>query len=128
MKPIIPYIAFPGTCREALEFYAEVLGGEITVMQAFNEAPMEVPDALAMRIFNAEMTAGELTIKASDDLPTHPVSSGNNMSLYLHFDSESRKKSAFDALAEGGQVLFPITDNFGMLKDKYNIQWMFVHR
>ncbi|NNK54981.1 MAG: VOC family protein, partial [Flavobacteriaceae bacterium] len=27
-----------------------------------------------------------------------------------------------------GQVLFPITENFGMLKDKFGIQWMVVHQ
>lgn len=127
MQPIIPYIAFPGTCRQAMHFYAEILNGEITAMQAFSEAPMEVPEALQNRIFNSELQAGSITIKASDDLPTHPVTAGNNMSLYVGFNDEEQKKEVFQKLSEGGQILFPITENFGMLKDKFGIQWMVVH-
>ena len=127
MNTIIPYIAFPGNCREAMTFYAKVLNGEVTSMQFFRDAPMEVPKALENRIFNAEVKAGNITIKASDDLPTHPVSQGSNMSLYVVFENETEKIAAFNGLSEAGQVLFPITENFGMLKDKFGIQWMMVH-
>jgi len=127
MNAIIPYIAFPGTCKEAMEFYATTLNGEITTMQAFSEAPMEIPENLQDRIFNSELKAGNITIKASDDLPMHPVTPGSNMSLYVVFPNEEMKTDVFNKLSEGGKVLFPITDNFGMLKDKFDIQWMVVH-
>ncbi len=128
MNSIIPYIAFPGTCREAMHFYAEILNGRITAMQSFAEAPMDVPELIQDRIFNSELKAGGLTIKASDDLPTHPVSQGSNMSLYVVFQDSMLKSEVFAKLSEGGQVLFPITDNFGMLKDKFGIQWMVTHQ
>lgn len=127
MNALVPYIAFPGTCREAMLFYAKILKGEIISMQSFSEAPMEVPSAIENRIFNSELRAGNITIKASDDLPTHPVTAGNNMSLYVIFPSEAEKVEAFNGLSKGGQVLFPISENFGMLKDKFGIQWMMVH-
>ncbi|KAA3624865.1 MAG: VOC family protein [Flavobacterium sp.] len=127
MNSIIPYIAFPGTCKEAMEFYADTLNGRITVMQSFAEAPMEVPEQIQDRIFNSELKAGSITIKASDDLPTHPVTQGSNMSLYVVFPNAELKTEVFNKLSDGGQVLFPISDNFGMLKDKFGIQWMVVH-
>jgi PhnB protein len=34
-----PYIFFKGTCREAFEFYARVLGGKIEVMLTHRETP-----------------------------------------------------------------------------------------
>lgn len=128
MNALIPYIAFPGTCKQAMHFYAKVLNGEITTMQSFSEAPIDIPSALANRIFNSELKAGNITIKASDDLPTHPVVAGSNMSLYVVFPDETQKVEAFNGLADGGKVLFPITDNFGMLQDKFGIQWMVVHQ
>lgn len=128
MNALIPYIAFPGNCRQAMEFYASVLEGEVTAMQSFDEAPIDVPDSLKERIFNSELRAGNIMIKASDDLPTHPVQAGNNMSLYIVFPSKEKKDKAFNMLSEEGQVLFPIKENFGMLKDRYGIQWMVVHQ
>ena len=127
MTALIPYLVFHGTCKEAMEFYEEALDGEITMMQTFGESPVEVPPTAEGRIFNAELTAGNVRLKASDDLPGQEVQMGTNMSLFVVFADASTKKSVFDKLAVGGQVLFPLDDNFGMLKDKYGVQWMFVH-
>ena len=127
MSSIIPYLVFPGTCKEAMEFYKEALNGEITLLQTFGESPVDVPPESENRIFNAELKAGGILLKASDDLPGHDVTQGNNISLFTVFSDSTSKKGAFERLAEGGKVLFPLDENFGMLKDKYGMQWMFVH-
>ncbi len=127
MNALIPYLVFPGTCKEAMTFYQKCLGGEITSMQTFGDSPVEVPTASSNRIFNSELKAGSICIKASDDLPGHDVKLGNQISLYAVFPDSSSKEKAFTNLSEGGKVLFPLDDHFGMLKDKYGIQWMFVH-
>lgn len=123
---LIPYLVFPGSCKEAMEYYANILGGEITMMMKFSESPMNVDPEVGDRIFNAELRAGDLRLKASDDLPGHETKAGTNISLFVSFSHEKSKLSAFEMLAEGGKILFPIDENFGMLKDKYDIQWMFV--
>lgn len=127
MKTLAPYLVFPGNCRAAMEFYAQILGGEIKIMQPFAEAPFDVPENLGHRIFNSELQADGIIIKASDDLPSHPVNQGNHMSLYISFENEQKKIDVFEKMAKDGKVLFPITDNFGMLKDQYGVQWMMVH-
>ena len=127
MATVIPYLVFPGTCKEAMGFYKAALNGEITLMQSFRESPIEVPEEVADRIYNAELRAGGIRIMASDDLPGHPVNVGNHISLYAVFPDPSTKKDAFDRLAEDGQILFKLDENFGMLRDKYGMQWMFVH-
>ena len=38
-----PYLAFKGNCKEAMEFYKSVFGGELELMD-FSSAPMEVPE------------------------------------------------------------------------------------
>ncbi len=126
MATVIPYLVFPGQCKEAMQFYADCLNGEITTMQTFEESPIDVPSELGSRIFNSELKAGNLRLKASDDLPNHSVSMGTNISLYVTFPDKQTKVNVFKRLSEGGKVLFPLDDNFGMLKDKYNVQWMVV--
>lgn len=127
MKPITPYLVFPGNCREAMNFYQKIFGGEITIMMTFGDSPMPVPNESRDRIFNAELVTGEFKMKASDDIPGYEVSQGTNVSLFLTFDSENQKTEIFNRLAVGGTVQFPIEDNFGMVKDKYGIQWMVSH-
>lgn len=127
MKSIIPYIVFPGNCREAMEFYAQVLDGEILFMKTFEDSPVPTSTGFGDRIFNSELKIGDIQIKASDDLPNHKVTQGTNISLHVVFSNEETKKRAFEELSKGGKILFPIEENFGMLKDKYGIQWMFVN-
>ncbi len=125
---LIPYIAFPGTCKEALDYYKEVLQGEITILQTFGEAPLDFPKEFQDRIFNSELKTGDITIKASDDLSSNKTADRNNISLYVVFSEKQTKENVFNRLAEGGNVLFPIKDNFGMLIDKYGIKWMLSHK
>ncbi len=43
----------------------------------------------------------------------------------VQFKIVSRKNNK---LSDGGKILFPLDDNFGMLKDKYGVQWIVVHK
>lgn len=124
MKQTMPYLIFSGNCREALEFYAECLNGEITSIQTAGESPMPVPDEHKDRIFDAEFQAEGIRIKASDDQPGQPQTEGNNFAIFVTFTDHDEQKAVFEKLAQGGQVQFPLDNNFGMLVDKYNIQWM----
>lgn len=126
MANLIPYIAFPGTCRQALEFYATCLQGSISSIRTFGESPIDVPDESQERIFDSEFQAGDIRFKASDDLPSHPVNVGSNISLFVSFDDSQTRQNAFQQLSAGGKVLFPLDENFGMLSDRFDIQWMFV--
>ena len=92
MTTLIPCIVFPGTCKEAVEFYKDAIDGEITLMLTYGESPVPVTKDLENRIFNADLRAGQFHIKASDDLPAHPVSMGTNISLYMAFPDKKTKK------------------------------------
>ena len=126
MKQAIPYLMFSGNCREALTFYAECLGGEITSLQTVGESPLDVPDSMTDRIFDSEFRADKLRFKASDDMPGHEVAVGSNFALFVTFSDRAEQKQVFDNLAKGGHVQFPLDNNFGMLVDKFRIQWMLV--
>ncbi len=127
MQPVIPYLTFPGTCAEAMKFYAEVLGGEITIMVTLADSPLDVPAEAGEFIFNSELRAGELVIKASDnpaDIGSEGESGDASVSLFVTFADEAERKGVFDRLAEGGQVLFPLDGPFGMVRDRFGTGWM----
>ena len=129
MKQLGIYLTFNGTCETALEFYKDTLAGEITSLQHFGEAPMEVNEAHVQRVMHATFKADTIEFMASDSMPEHPVNSGNQVHLSLQLDDEAEQTTIFNKLAEGGQVTMPLGDTFwnarfGMLVDKYGISWM----
>ena len=124
IKQVKPYLMFPGTCRQALEFYKNCFNGEIVMMQTFEESPVDVPEEFKNRIFNSEFRADNLCFMASDDLPGNEVKIGSNFALFVIFSDKIEKEKVFNKLSEGGKVLFPMEENFGMLVDKFGIQWM----
>ncbi len=126
MNSLIPYLVFPGTCQEAFSYYATVFGGVITKLQTFEESPIDVQEASKQKIFDAELVIGEVKIKASDDLPEYPVKTGNNFSLFIAFDEPEKRERVFNHLAKNGKILFPLDENFGMVKDQFGFQWMLV--
>ena len=124
MNPLIPYLIFTGQCQEALNFYKDVFHGEITLMHTMADSPIPVPAEHGHLIFNGEMKAGNLTIKASDNMPGNETIVGSNFSMFCNFDDAEKQANVFAQLLEGGQVMFPLEHGFGMLKDRYGIQWM----
>ena len=93
-------------------------------MTTFADSPVEVQNDHKNRIFNSEFISDKVRFKASDDLPYHPVIVGSNISMFVSFDNGSDRKNVFEELSKEGQVLFPLDDTFGMLRDKYDLQWM----
>jgi len=67
-----PYISFDGTAQEAMEFYKEVFGGELT-MNTFGSFGQSDP-AIADKIMHAQLeTSNGFTLMASDTAPGMPV-------------------------------------------------------
>ena len=124
MKAAIPYLMFSGTCREALMFYKTCLDGEIVSIQTVGESPLDVPVEHQARIFDSEFRAENVRFKASDDMPGNAVSVGANFAIFVTFTDPAEQKQVFDNLSEGGQVQFPLENNFGMIVEKYQVQWM----
>jgi PhnB protein len=123
-----PYLAFNGKCREAMTFYKEALGGELT-MQTFGESPVEVQPEHKDRIMHATLAFGQAVIMASDGMPDHEVVCGNQVSLSLSAPTVEEGERIFLVLSAGGHVSHPWSKTFwgamfGMFKDKFGIDWM----
>jgi PhnB protein len=132
MEPIVPYLNFNGNSAEVMQFYANALGGQIMFQQTFGESPMESPAEMKDKIMHASIQAGALTMMFSDCMPGMEAKEGNNISLSLNFTDVPSIDKTFAALAEGGKVTMELQDTFwgarfGMLTDKFGINWMFNH-
>ncbi len=124
-----PYLIFNGNCREAVTAYAEIFGGEITMMMTGAEMPgMDVPDDKKDWIMHSMIAFEGGLLMASDDMMgTTPPMAGSW--VMMEMPSAEAAKSAFDALSQGGEVTMPFgpTDwapGFGMVSDRFGAHWM----
>lgn len=134
---ISPYLTFNGNCEDAFNFYKTVFGGDFSYVGRFSEMPpMEgqppVPASEANKIMHISLPISkETALMGSDssDAFGHATNVGNNFSISINATSESEADRLYNGLANGGQVTMPMAKTFwgsyfGMLTDKYNIQWM----
>ncbi|MDN5753648.1 MAG: VOC family protein, partial [Nitrosospira sp.] len=49
-----PYLFFDGRCEEAVEFYRNALGAEVTMLMRFKDAPPEPPEPAESRMKSDE--------------------------------------------------------------------------
>jgi PhnB protein len=129
MSHILPYLHFNGNCREAMTFYHECLGGDLT-MQTIAESPMagQMPPEAQQQIMHASLMKGEVRLMASDMMQAPPTH-GNTISLMLYCTSEDEIRGYFARLSEGGMVNYPLAQQFwgatyGELTDKFGINWL----
>lgn len=131
MARLNPYLNFrDAQARQAMEFYASVLGGELHVM-TFGEMGMEGPVAEQIMHGQLETPAG-FTLMGADAPPEMvQVTFGDNLSVSLSGgpDEADGLRGWFAGLSEGGEVRQPLEkapwgDEFGMFVDRFGISWL----
>ncbi len=125
---LCPYLNFPGTTKDAMEFYQSILGGEL-LMQTFAESGMSSSEEDKEKIMHAELRNGDLSFMASDGNAEHPVHIGDNIHMSITGSDSTLLTQWFASLAEGGKIDMPLArqfwgDIFGMLTDKFGVHWM----
>ena len=132
MPMLASYLFFNGTCREAMNFYQQVLGGQMVSMLSYAQSPDPKqcggPEA-AERIMHAHLLLDGRNLMASDCPPDQPMPAPAGFSLSLNYPSADEAKKAFDQLAAGGKVTMPMSptfwiESFGMLTDRFGVSWM----
>lgn len=130
---IQPYLFFPGTCEEAIEFYRKALGADVEMLMRFRESPEPPPPGMlppdwGAKVMHASFRVGGAMVMASDSCgEVAPGFAG--FSLSLSVPDASTADRFFAALAEGGSVQMPLdktfwSPRFGMVTDRFGIQWM----
>lgn len=128
------YLTFNGNCKEAFDFYATVLQKKISDFNVFGEMPpqpgFELSEGDRNRVMHVTLPISkETSLMGSDTFPHQPVSFGDNFSISISPDSKKEADRVFNELAEGGNVVMPMADTFwnayfGMVKDRFGINWM----
>ncbi|KAA9039135.1 VOC family protein [Ginsengibacter hankyongi] len=127
---LIPYLHFAGNAREVLNFYKNVLGGDIVQLGTYGESPIPSDEDYKDKVMHARFVFDGNMIMVSDVFKGQPVSTNGNIQLSVDVDNESKLDEVFNKMAEGGKVTMPLADQFwgakfGMLQDKFGVTWMF---
>ncbi len=130
MKQINSYLTLNGNCREAMTFYKNCLGGELS-FQTIGESPLADKMPLQMKdcILHSTLTNGAATLMASDMVGENGLTKGNSVSLILNCSSENEIRMLYEKLSEGGKQDHPLELSFwgalfGDLTDKFGHHWL----
>lgn len=127
---IDPYVLFDGNCEEAFTFYRSALGGELEISR-FAGSPIEkdVPADAKQKVMHVSLRVKGATLMGADFVGETRIKPGNNVALSLATSDEREGDQAFEKLSAGGTVKMPMAQQFwgakfGMLTDKFGIDWM----
>jgi PhnB protein len=130
MQQINAYIGFNGKCREAMAFYQECFGGELSLM-TFGESPLaeQMPPESQNNIVHGSLTSGNVTIMGSDMVGPQGFVPGNTVSLMIDCSSEEEINTLFAQLSASGQVTCPLGEQFwgdtiAAVVDKFGTSWL----
>lgn len=130
MTQINAYLNFNNNCREAMGFYKDCLGGELT-LQTIGDSPMGAGCSAAMKdqILHSTLLKNGLVLMGSDMMGPDGFVQGNTVSLSLNCGSEEEINTFFSKLSAGGKIMEPLKQQFwgatfGVFTDKFGVRWM----
>lgn len=133
MKSVNPYLNFNRQTEEAFKFYQSVFGGDLEISRYgdLDDNMGATGDDLNL-VANASLPlTGEIKLFGSDILEFmgQKLETGNNFYINLETESEEETERLFSKLSAGGAIEMPLehtgwAKKFGMVKDKFGVQWM----
>ena len=130
MAQLNAYLTFGGNCREAMAFYKDCIGGELT-LQTVGESPMAetMPAEMKEYILHSALMKEDLLLMATDCVGPDGLIKGNSVSLCINCSSKKEIKALYSKLSAGGKATHPLQDTFwgaifGGLTDKYGNHWL----
>ncbi|MES2678564.1 MAG: VOC family protein [Bacteroidota bacterium] len=132
---ICPYLIFKDNCEEAFNFYRSVFGGKFSYLGRFKEMPpgdgMSVSASEGEKIMHVSLPISKETMLFGSDSSEafgHSTVAGNNFSISINAKSQKEADRLYNGLSAGGMAVMPMAKTFwgsyfGMLTDKFGIQW-----
>ncbi len=132
---IEPYLFFNGRCEEAIEFYGKAVGAKVEMLMRSKESPeppnpdCPTPPGWEDKVMHSAFRIGETLVMASEGHGGPTRFDGFSLSITARADAEAKR--VFDALADGGQLIAPLSptffaSSFGMLADRFGVSWMVI--
>ncbi|WP_193162374.1 YciI family protein [Microbulbifer hainanensis] len=123
-------ICFNGRCAEAMQFYADVLGGEIEMMMTYRESPMagDVEEGWREKVLHGRIAIGKLKLMGCDVEPER-YQKPQGFYVQVSYPDVERTRTAFNDLADLGTIDMPFSETFwskgfGLVTDRFGIAWM----
>lgn len=127
---LTPYLTFNGNCRDAMTFYKECFGGELT-LQTVAETPMaaQCPTGMQHQIMHSALNTNGMVIMGTDMTGPAGFIAGTDMALALDFDNEEGIQACYAKLTAGGEIIDDLKQApwgalFGVVKDPFGKVWM----
>jgi PhnB protein len=130
MPQVTAYLNFNGNCREAMSFYQQCLGGELSLQTLGEQVDMgQIPTQMKNVVLHATLFNQHLVLMGTDMLGDEGLTKGNAVSLMLHCDNQEEMSDFYQKLSFEGKQIQPIAKSiwgawFGDLIDKFDIQWL----
>ncbi|WP_101842953.1 VOC family protein [Halobacillus sp. Marseille-P3879] len=127
-QQVTPYLTFHGNASEAIQFYRDVFGGEITDIQTFGEADYETPPEMNDRIMHARLQNGPLLVMFSDSFTGSVGNEASQISLAVELETNEEIHEMYNKLKQEGTVKMELQDTFwgatfAKVTDKFGITW-----
>src|ERR1700761_7850474 len=132
MKSANVTILFDGQAEAAMNFYKSIFGGEFVNFQRLSDMPNapEMPENEGKKVLHSSLAIGNSFISGMD-MPhgRGSVNKGNNFMVQVDTESREETERGFNELSDGANITMPLENQFwgayfGMLTDKFGIQWM----
>ncbi|WP_421938443.1 VOC family protein [Pedobacter sp.] len=124
------YLTFSGNCREAMTFYHDCLGGELS-FQTIAESPLaeNLPGKIGDCILHSALVKDGLLIMGTDLVDEQGLIKGNSISMMLNCSTADEVRDYYQKLSTGGQATHPLVESFwgslfGNLTDKFGNHWL----
>lgn len=124
-----PYLSFRGQAREAMEFYQSVFGGSLEII-TFKEFGASQDPGDDDKVMHAKLEAEHgITLMGADTPAGMELQPGSTIAISLSGDDDAELSGWYERLVEGGTISEPLVqapwgDKFGMLTDRFGIDWM----
>ena len=125
-----PYIHFKGHCREAMETYQRIFGGELTISTYGDMPDMASPEMGLDRVMHSGLMSPEAGNLMASDFPANFEGDDQKaMSVSVELKSAERAEEIYEALKTEDGVIMPFGPTFfspgmGMTKDRFGTHWI----
>lgn len=129
MPSLNPYISFRDNARDALEFYQSIFGGDLQLMDFSGYEVGQDPSENHLIMHGQLETPDGFVLMAADTPSSMPYTKPEGMSVSVSGDDEAVLTGYWNGLSADGTVTMPFEvppwgGRFGMLTDKFGVNWM----